>query len=147
MLAKLIPPLDSRVSSALLLIRVAIGIGFMMHGNPKLAHPMSWDDNYALLPGIPRIIQLIVTVAENFGGLMLVIGFLTPLWACIYICDMLVVICAIKIPSGLPYVGSGGKSFEIEAHLLLASIVLLITGPGRFSVDSLIVKRLHRPAE
>jgi uncharacterized membrane protein YphA (DoxX/SURF4 family) len=52
---------------------------------------------------------------------------------------MLVVICAVKIPSGLPYVGTGGKSWEIEAHLLLASIVLLICGPGRFSIDALIV--------
>jgi putative oxidoreductase len=139
MLTKLIPTLGPRVSSALLLIRIAIGIGFMMHGNPKLAAPMSWDDHYTLLLGIPRILQLLITVAENLGGLLLIFGFLTPLWAIIFIGDMLVVICAVKIPSGLPYVGTGGKSWEIEAHLLLASIVLLICGPGRFSIDALIV--------
>jgi putative oxidoreductase len=139
MLKKLIPDVGPRVSTALLLIRIATGIGFMMHGNPKLAAPMSWDDHYALLSGIPPILQLIITVAENLGGLLLVFGFLTPLWAFIYICDMLVVICAIKVPQGLPYVGTGGKSWEIEAHLLLAAIVLLICGPGRFSVDAAIV--------
>jgi putative oxidoreductase len=100
---------------------------------------MSWDDHYTLLLGIPRILQLLITVAENLGGLLLIFGFLTPLWAIIFIGDMLVVICAVKIPSGLPYVGTGGKSWEIEAHLLLASIVLLICGPGRFSIDALIV--------
>jgi putative oxidoreductase len=139
MLAKLIPAVGQRVSVALLIIRVVIGIGFMMHGNPKLAAPMSWDDTYTLLPGIPRILQLIITIAENFGGLMLVFGFLTPLWAIIYICDMLVVIVGVKAHMGLPYVGAGGKSWEIEAHLLLAAVVLLITGPGRFSVDAAIV--------
>jgi putative oxidoreductase len=111
----------------------------MMHGNPKLAHPMSWDDTFTPLMGIPHILQLIVTIAENFGGLMLIFGFLTPLWTCIYICDMLVVICIVKAPSGLPYVGAGGKSWEIEGHLLMASIVLLITGPGRYSVDAALV--------
>jgi putative oxidoreductase len=144
MLTKLIPDVGPRVSTALLLIRIAAGLGFMMHGNPKLAAPMSWDDHYTLLLGIPRILQLLITVAENLGGLLLIFGFLTPLWAIIYIGDMLVVICAVKAPSGLPYVGPGGKSWEIEAHLLLAAIVLLICGPGRFSIDALILSRLRR---
>jgi putative oxidoreductase len=139
MLSKLIPDVGSRVSVALLLIRIAAGIGFMMHGNPKLAHPMSWDDTYTPFQGIPAILQLIVTIAENFGGFLLIFGFLTPLWTCIYICDMLVVICLVKAPLGMTYVGAAGKSWEIEAHLLLASIVLLICGPGRFSIDALIV--------
>jgi putative oxidoreductase len=138
-LTKLIPVVGPRVSTALLLIRIAAGIGFMMHGNPKLAHPMSWDDTYAPFQGIPAILQLIVTIAENVGGFLLIFGFLTPLWSIIYICDMFVVICLVKAPLGMTYVGAAGKSWEIEAHLLLAAIVLLICGPGRFSIDAAIV--------
>jgi putative oxidoreductase len=139
MLSKLIPLQSSRVSTALLLIRIAAGIGFMMHGNPKLAHPMSWDDTYTPFTGIPAILQLIVTIAENLGGFLLIFGFLTPLWSIIYVCDMFVVICLVKAPMGMTYVGAAGKSWEIEAHLLLAAIVLLLCGPGRFSIDALIV--------
>jgi putative oxidoreductase len=139
MLRTLIPLQSSRVSTALLLIRIAAGIGFMMHGNPKLAHPMSWDDTYTPFTGIPAILQLIVTIAENVGGFLLIFGFLTPLWSIIYVCDMLVVICLVKAPHGMTYVGAAGKSWEIEAHLLLAAIVLLLCGPGRFSMDAAIV--------
>jgi putative oxidoreductase len=147
MLSKLIPATGSRVSVALLIIRVVIGIGFMIHGNPKLAQPMSWDDSYALLPGVPRIIQLIITIAENLGGLLLIFGFLTPLWCFIYVFDMLGVICLVKAHMGLPYVGAGGKSWEIEAHLLLASVVLLICGPGRYSIDAFIASKLQGSSE
>lgn len=136
MLSLLIPLQNPRVSTALLLIRIAAGIGFMMHGHPKLAHPMSWDDTYTPFTGIPPILQLIVTIAENFGGFVLIFGFLTPLWSLIFVCDMLVVICLVKAPLGMTYVGAAGKSWEIEAHLLLAAIVLLICGPGRFSIDA-----------
>src|ERR1700678_2400716 len=101
MLRLLFPLQGPRVSTALLLIRIAAGIGFMMDGHPKLAHPMSWDDTFTPFTGIPGILQLIVTIAENVGGFLLIFDFLTPLWACIYVCDMLVVICLVKGPMGM----------------------------------------------
>jgi putative oxidoreductase len=139
MLAKLIPPVGARVSVALLLIRIATGVGFMVHGAPKLAHPMSWADDFKALPGIPAILQLCVTVAENVGGPLLILGFLTPLWAIMQIVDMLVVILVVKGPR-MPYYGPGGRSWELESHLLLGALVLLICGPGMYSIDSAIVR-------
>jgi putative oxidoreductase len=139
MLTKFIPDQSPRVSIALLILRIATGIAFMMHGAPKLAAPMTWGDDYTLLPGIPHVLQLLVTVTENIGGPMIILGVLTPLIALMQLCDVSVVILAVKAAHGLPYVGPQGKSWEIEAHLALAAIILLLCGPGRYSIDAFFV--------
>ena len=146
MLRKLIPAVGPRVSVALLILRVATGIAFMLHGAPKLAHPMSWGDDFAPFPGVPHILQLCVTIAENVGGPALVLGVVTPLFAFMQICDVGVVIFAVKAAHGMPYVGPQGKSWEIEAHLLIGSLVILICGPGRYSIDAAVVAWRERAA-
>ncbi len=139
MLNMLIPAQGTRVSVALLILRIATGIAFMIHGAPKLAAPMTWGDGYALLPGIPHVLQLCVTIAENVGGPAIILGLLTPLFAFMQLCDVGVVIVGVKAAHGLPYVGPQGKSWEIEAHLFLAALILLLCGPGRYSLDAMLV--------
>jgi putative oxidoreductase len=146
MLTKLIPDVGPRVSVALLILRIATGVAFMMHGAPKLAAPMSWGDDFSPLPGIPHILQLCVTIAENVGGPAIILGVLTPLFALMQFIDVGVVIFAVKAAHGMPYVGPQGKSWEIEAHLFLAALILLICGPGRYSIDAAIVAWRTRAA-
>ncbi|HEY5339602.1 MAG TPA: DoxX family protein [Candidatus Aquilonibacter sp.] len=138
-LRKLIPSVGPRVSVALLILRIATGVAFMLHGAPKLAAPMSWGDDFTPFPGVPHILQLCVTIAENVGGPALILGVLTPLFTFMQICDVGVVIFAVKAAHGMPYVGPQGKSWEIEAHLLIGSLVVLICGPGLYSIDAAFV--------
>jgi len=146
MLTKLIPSVGPRISIALLILRVVTGIAFILHGAPKLAAPMSWGDDFPPLPHIPHILQLCVTIAENAGGPALIIGLLTPLFAFMQIIDVGVVIFAVKAAHGMPFVGPQGKSWEIEAHLLIGSLVVLICGPGRYSIDAAFVAWRERRA-
>ena len=146
MLTKLIPAAGPRLSTGLLILRLATGVAFMLHGAPKWPHPMTWGDHFAPFPGVPHVLQLCVTIAENVGGAALILGVLTPLFAFMQICDMSVVIFAVKGAHGMGYVGPQGKSWEIEAHLLTASLVLLICGPGRFSIDAAFVAWRERTA-
>jgi putative oxidoreductase len=144
LLQRLVPPQSTRVSLALLLLRIVVGMSFIFHGMPKLAHPMSWDTATGPLPGVPGILQLVIVCAETFGGCCIILGFLTPLFAFLQTCDMIVVVFVVKILGhALPYVGtkaSGGASYEIEAHLLVGALALLLCGPGIFSIDALLEK-------
>ena len=117
---KLVPATGPRASLALLVLRLVVGLSFVMHGAPKLEHPMSWAGPKGPLPSIPGWLQLIVCIAENVGGWCVVFGFLTPLFAFLQAFDMVVVTFVVKMARGLPYVGP--RSFEVEAHLLAGAL-------------------------
>ena len=99
---RLIPMLGPRVSIAMLILRLVVGASFVLHGAPKLAHPMSWDGPHGPLPGVPGLLQLIICIAENAGGWCIILGLFTPLFALLQACDMFVVVFIVKMGHGLP---------------------------------------------
>src|SRR5580698_10593674 len=127
----------------MVILRIVVGTSFIMHGAPKLAHPMSWDGPTGPLPGVPGILQLIICFAENIGGWCIIAGLLTPLFAFLLSCDMFVVVFIVKMGHGLPYVAKG-PTYEVEAHLLAGALVLLLCGPGLYSLDWLLTTFLRR---
>jgi putative oxidoreductase len=133
----LLPVTDRRVSLALLLLRIATGASFLVHGYPKLAQPTSWLNN-GPVPGIPAWLQLVVTIAENLGGLCILLGLATRLFAFLQACDMIVAGFVYKMAHGYPYVGPQGRHYEVEAHLLATSLVFLLCGAGVYSIDALL---------
>jgi putative oxidoreductase len=143
LLDRLIPNFGPRVSVAMLILRIVVGASFILHGAPKMAHPMSWDGPTGPLPGVPGFLQLIICIAENVGGWCIIFGLLTPLFALIQACDMLVVVFIVKMGHGLPYVGTG-RTYEIEAHLLAGALILLLCGPGMFSLDAALMSLMKR---
>jgi putative oxidoreductase len=143
LLDRLIPNFGPRVSVAMLILRIVVGASFILHGAPKMAHPMSWDGPTGPLPGVPGWMQLIICIAENAGGWCIILGFLTPLFAFIQACDMVVVVFIVKMGHGLPYIGKG-PNYEIEAHLLAGALVLLLCGPGMYSLDAALKSLMKR---
>jgi uncharacterized membrane protein YphA (DoxX/SURF4 family) len=141
---RLIPTLGPRVSLAMVILRIVVGASFIMHGAPKLAHPMSWDGPAGPLPGVPAFLQLIICFAENVGGWCILFGLLTPLFAFLQACDMFVVVFVVKmIGHGLPYVGKG-PTYEVESHLLAGALILLLCGPGMYSLDAWLMSLMKR---
>jgi putative oxidoreductase len=140
---RLIPTLGPRISIAMVILRIVVGASFILHGAPKLAHPMSWDGPTGPLPGVPGILQLIICFAENIGGWCIIAGLFTPLFALLLTCDMFVVVFIVKMGAGLSYVAKG-PSYEVEAHLLAGALVLLLCGPGMFSLDSVLMSLVKR---
>ena len=138
----LIPPQGTRVSLALLSVRIITGIAFMLHGAPKWEHPFTWADHGAPIHGIPPLLQACVWTAELIGGACIVIGLLTPLFTLMQVVDMTVVITAVALPSGWAFWVSHGPSWEMQGHLWIGAAVVLLCGPGRFSIDALLSRRI-----
>jgi len=119
----------------LLLLRVGLGVMFVLHGYPKLlGGPERWEKlggevAHFGITFAPVFWGFMAGFSEAVGGVLLVIGFaFRP--ACLFLLATMVVATASKL--------DGAKSFMEAAHPLELGIVflgLLFVGPGRFSID------------
>jgi putative oxidoreductase len=126
-------------SAAVLLLRLVVGAAFVLHGWPKIQHPFDW-----MGPGapVPSVMQGLAALAEFGGGIALILGFLTRVASLGIVSNMIGALAIVHLPHGDPFVGSPGKaSFELAAVYLVCGLVLLILGPGRFSLDALLFRK------
>lgn len=134
-----------RVSFGLLVLRVVVGAAFMFHGWPKIQNAMEWMGADA---PVPAPLQAAAATAEFVGGAALVFGLLTRLFALLLVITMAVAAGMVHIPAGDPFVSStGDASWELAAVYLASSLLFLLAGPGRFSLDALLFgsRSLERP--
>lgn len=131
-----------RGAVGLLIVRLVFGLGLMLHGWQKIQSaggPLGWMGPQAPVPGI---LQGLATLAEFGGGLALIVGLLTPLASLGIVCNMLVAIFMVHVSRGDPFVGGPGKAgFESAADYLAIALLILLTGPGSWSLDALLWRR------
>jgi putative oxidoreductase len=72
---------------------------------------------------------------EVIGGIFLLVGVVTRISAALFIIDMIGAIVLVGLPDGFV------DGYELESLLIVISVSLLITGPGRISVEWDILKR------
>jgi putative oxidoreductase len=127
----------------LLLLRLVMGAAFILHGWPKIQDPLKWMEGLGL-GHIPSFLQAIAAFAEFAGGIALILGLLTPIAAFLLFCQMIGALVLVHFPQGDPFVRVGGSSYELPLLYLVLSILLMLLGPGRFSLDALWVKQPAR---
>jgi putative oxidoreductase len=80
---------------------------------------------------------------EFFGGILLMIGLGTRLVAVLMICNMLVAYWTADHPALLSFFSDQDKFMAAAPFtILLASVIVLVFGPGLFSIDALLAKRI-----
>ncbi len=137
------PLLGSSADAALVVLRLVLGAAFVLHGFPKIQHPTTWSNG--ILPGTPFWLQALAAFAEFGGGIALIVGFLTPVFAFLISCNMVVAIFLVAVPHGAKFVSTGGgPSFELPLIYLAAAFVLLLLGPGRLSLDAALFRERSR---
>ena len=95
--------------------------------------------------GLPWLIAFLVIIAESFGSIALLAGFLTRFTAASLAIIMLGAISLVHLPHGFFMNWFGQQQGEgFEYHLLVIGIAtaLLVTGGGKWSVDRTIMERV-----
>lgn len=127
--------LDSYRNTGLFIIRVGLGIMFVLHGYPKLlGGPDKWAQlgsatKYIGIHFAPTFWGFMSGCTETFGGFLLVLGL-----AFRPVCILLVINLTV---AALMHLDSGG-GLEQAAHAIEDAVVfagLLFVGPGKYSVD------------
>jgi putative oxidoreductase len=123
------------LDSGLLVLRVAVGSVFLAHGLQKV-----FVFGFAGLTGFlesaglpfPALNAAVLMVVEVGGGLALLAGASTRLAAFLLAGAMAVATVVVHLPNG--YFLPNGVEFALT--MMLTSLALLLTGPGRYSVDA-----------
>lgn len=147
MLKKLLQTDDSL---GMFLVRVALGIVMFPHGAQKLlgwfgGHGPAWTmEFFTQQLGIAAPLVVLVIIAESFGALGLILGFLGRVGAFGTLCVMLGAIYIIHLKNGffMDWYNTGqGEGFEYHLLAIGMSLAVMIQGSGRFSVDRWIASR------
>ncbi len=125
---------SNAVAFALLVLRVVAGAAFMFHGYGKIQQPFGWMGPDATTPGA---LQALAALAEVGGGVAWILGLLTPLASFGLLCTMAVAVRLHALVLGDSFVasGKGQGSWELAAVYFAIALLLLLGGPGRFSLD------------
>jgi len=135
--------LGGRAAWGLLAVRAVFGGALVLHGMQKMGNPTGWMGPDAPVPGF---LQFLAFLSEFGGGLALLFGLLTPLASLGVISTMAV--ASLMAHGAHPWVGAPGQpSKEAALGYLAVALLLLISGPGKLSLDSLVFGRLAQGKE
>ena len=126
--------------TAILLVRLVIGLAFILHGWPKMQNPTGWMNGMGTV-AIPAFLQVLAALAEFGGGMAVILGLLSRLAAFGIVCQMIGALALVHLPHGDPFVAVGRPSFELALINLAVAALLVVLGPGRFSLDYLLFGR------
>jgi putative oxidoreductase len=120
-------------SAGVLVLRVVVGLTFLLHGLDKLGDLSSAELLFTSL-GIPApgLMAPFVGGTETVGGVLLIAGLVTPLVGAALAIDMLVALLTAHLGQGF-FARDGG--IELELLLCGASLGIGLAGAGRFSLD------------
>lgn len=128
----------------LLVLRIGVGVVFLAHGLQK-AFVLGPDGVAGFFGAVgipfPYLNAVFITGLEIVGGLALVSGALTRVFAPLLAATMVVAIATVHLPNGF-FMASNGYEFALT--LLLANTGLTLTGAGAYAVDARLFGR--RPA-
>ncbi len=125
---------NNKTSVSLLLLRLVFGLAFIIHGGYKMAAPTHWMEGRKIV--LPAFIQLFASCCEFFGGVLILIGFLTPIASCLIFLAMSGALWYHIVLKGDPFIHPKGKSsFELASVYFFISILYFLQGPGKYSVD------------
>lgn len=127
-------------------LRLIAGLIFTAHGAQKLfawfggyglEGTGQWMESIGLAPGY--LMALMAGSAEFFGGLLLIVGFLTRPTSFVLAVTMIVAIFTVHIDNGL-FMSNNGYEFGLA--LFAISISLMFSGAGKLSLDNAVAQRL-----
>jgi putative oxidoreductase len=130
----------------LLILRLAMGVIFIVHGWPKL-NPNSPMKGTAGMGGflkqmgvpLPMFFAWVVALLETVGAVLLILGLGTRILAVGFAINMLVAIFLAKRRfMKVGFAAQQATGWEFDFALLAGALALLFTGAGSIALDTVV---------
>ena len=115
-------------------IRIVAGIAFIVYGLPKLSSIAATQNLFSQMMGLPAAMALPIGLLEVIGGIAILTGILTRITAILFIIEMIGATIII-LPKGFVH------GYDLALLSLSISASLILTGPGKVSIEWDILKR------
>lgn len=136
-----------------LILRIGLGSVIAAHGAQKL---LGWFGGFGYEGtmgfftqklGLPWLVAFLVIIGESIGAVALAAGLLTRFTAASYVVIMLGAIVIVHWPQGffMNWFGQQqGEGFEYHLLVIAMSAALVLTGGGKWALDSAVARWLER---
>lgn len=120
---------------AALLLRLLNGALFLFHGGFKLTvFGLAGTAGFFASLGLPGPLAYAVIALEIVGGIALILGTWTRLFAALLAADLLGAIFTVHIHNGFMFANKGG-GWEYPAYWAITLVALVLIGPGRYALS------------
>jgi len=132
------------------ILRIIVGIGFLVHGYAKLSNGPAGFTKLLHLVSVPapEVMAWIAIISEVVGGIALILGAFVRIVSIPLIITMLTAIITIHYKFGYSSIKTigldesgpkfGPPGYEINLLYIGALIMLTFSGGGKLSIDSII---------
>lgn len=123
----------------LLVLRVVLGVIFAAHGaqklfgsfgGPGLEGTAGFHGQLGIKP--PYLMAVLAGLAEFVGGILVAVGFLTPIAAVALVVTMAVAVLTVHLRNGFFNMNGG---YEFNLALAAMALALIFAGAGALSID------------
>ncbi|HKW42661.1 MAG TPA: DoxX family protein [Thermoplasmata archaeon] len=127
--------LPTSTDLAALVGRVALGALFLVHGFPKIKN-IKQPIGFVKGTGWPggAVFAVLFTLLEFFGGIALILGFLTQVVAVLFVLEMLATTVFSKTKLNKKFV----LGYELDLAYAAFALVIAFLGPGVWSLDKIL---------
>lgn len=133
------------ISVVILLLRIILGVVFIVHGSQKIFGAFGGKGLGTTIGmftgmGIPAPLAYLDAFWEFIGGILVLAGLLTRIGSAGIAIIMIVAIARVHAPHGffLP------MGYEYPLTLLLIAVVIFLYGGGNYSLDTILEKKTRR---
>ncbi|MGZ8259429.1 MAG: DoxX family protein [Caldimonas sp.] len=124
----------SGVDTALLILRLVLGITILLHGIAKLPPPPEAIMGMVAKAGLPSVLGWGVYIGEIVAPILLIVGVWTRLAAVVIAITMVVAVLLAHAGELVSIGPQGGYALELQAMFLFTAVALALSGAGRLSV-------------
>ncbi|MBY0086834.1 DoxX family protein [Brevibacillus sp. M2.1A] len=129
--------MSNRFEWSALILRVIAGLTFAIHGVAKFQMGLENVAGFFGTMGLPAFIAYLVTFLEVVGGIALILGLGTRVFAGALSVVMIGAIFTAKLAVGF-LGGEGGAGYELDLALLAMLVSLGISGSTKFALDTIL---------
>jgi putative oxidoreductase len=132
---------EKLIDTAILIVRLTLGIIMFAHGSQKVFGVWGGkglDVTVAMMSkglGGPAWLPYLSAFTEFLGGAAMILGVFTRFFGIAILINMTVAVVAVHLKNGF----FAPMGFEFPGSLAMSALAITLAGPGRFSVDHLLL--------
>jgi len=118
-----------------LIFRIGFGVLFLLHGIHKITQGIAGIEAMVVRAGLPEVLAYGVYIGEVLAPLLIILGWHARIGAFLTTITMFFAFYLGHLHQLGDFTTHGGWALELQGMFLLASLLILFTGPGRFSIN------------